>query len=89
MTIDESLEILNWAVTESVMDINNTNLCTEAEDTLISIGLDSLDWSIVFMHMEDRIVIDEETMGELGPMIADNCTVQDMHNFFTANATLR
>jgi len=89
MTLDESLEILNWAVTESVMDINTANLCTQAEDTLISIGLDSLDWSIVFMHMEDKINIDEETMGELGPMIANNCTVQDMHTFFNDNATLR
>lgn len=82
MTLEETLKILNTAVTDSVMDGDQLNLCTTGTDILKDIGLDSLDWSIVLMHIEDEVLLSEEVIGDLGELIGKGGTVQDMLDFF-------
>jgi len=82
MTLEETIVIINTAVKESVMDGDQLNLVTSGDDILKDIGLDSLDWSIVLMHIEDEVLLSEEVIGDLGELIGKGCTVQDALDFF-------
>ena len=84
MTLDRTLELLNKAVAESVITMGNeaAPVCTTGDDVLKDLGIDSLDWSIVLMHIEDEVLLSEEVIGELGEIIGKGGTVQDMTFFF-------
>ena len=85
MTLEETLNILNNAVTASVMDATEYTLCTKSTDTLKDVGLDSLDWSIVLIYIEDEVLLSEEVITELGEIINTGGTVQEMMEFFNSH----
>jgi hypothetical protein len=85
MTLEESLNILNNAIATSVMDATDYTLCTKSTDIIKDIGLDSLDWSIVLIYIEDEVLLSEEVITELGKIINDGGTIQDMLEFFNSH----